>query len=184
MWQLWGKHQNRLHSHQVSTSSSTCTSICNSSSIFFLLVCWISINNITRIGASISISMLYLHPYFSFSSPFSWSTLAHYTFLHTQVSLFYAVFYTVFVSLCLFHTVLHIMFHTVFHTFFQISMNYLLWIIFLTLFNVLHLVAYFELLHNAEWTYAHTRLSAVLTLAITIDIMKPATIGFIMPGKF
>jgi MFS transporter, putative metabolite:H+ symporter len=42
--------------------------------------------------------------------------------------------------------------------------------------------AYFELLHNADWTPAHTKLSAVLTLAITIDIMKPATIGFIMPG--
>jgi MFS family permease len=58
----------------------------------------------------------------------------------------------------------------------------------LLLFNVVLTIfislssAYFELLHNADWTPAHTKLSAVLTLAITIDIMKPATIGFIMPG--
>lgn len=57
----------------------------------------------------------------------------------------------------------------------------LLFYVVLTIFISLS-SAYFELLHNADWTPAHTKLSAVLTLAITIDIMKPATIGFIMPG--
>ena len=42
--------------------------------------------------------------------------------------------------------------------------------------------AYFELLHNAEWTPAHTKICWVMLLAITIDLMKPATLGFIMPG--
>ena len=42
--------------------------------------------------------------------------------------------------------------------------------------------AYFDLLHNADWTWAHTKLCLILLLAITIDLMKPATLGFIMPG--
>jgi putative MFS transporter len=42
--------------------------------------------------------------------------------------------------------------------------------------------AYFDLLHNANWTWAHTKICLILLLAITIDLMKPATLGFIMPG--
>ena len=42
--------------------------------------------------------------------------------------------------------------------------------------------AYFDLLHNADWTWAHTKICLILLLAITIDLMKPATLGFIMPG--
>ena len=47
---------------------------------------------------------------------------------------------------------------------------------------VVFTTAYFDLLQSAHWTRTHTQMCAVLTLAITIDLMKPATIGFIMPG--
>lgn len=41
---------------------------------------------------------------------------------------------------------------------------------------------YFDLLQDAEWTPAHTKVCGIMLLAITIDLMKPATIGFLMPG--
>jgi len=42
--------------------------------------------------------------------------------------------------------------------------------------------AYFDLLQNASWTWVHTKICLVLLLAVTIDMMKPPTISFIMPG--
>ena len=42
--------------------------------------------------------------------------------------------------------------------------------------------AYLDLLHNSSWTWAHSKLVATLIFSIAIDFMKPATIGFIMPG--
>ena len=41
---------------------------------------------------------------------------------------------------------------------------------------------YFELLQEATWTPAHTKICGIMLLAITIDLMKPATIGLLMPG--
>ena len=41
---------------------------------------------------------------------------------------------------------------------------------------------YFDLLQDANWTPAHTKICGVMLLAITIDLMKPATIGLLMPG--
>ena len=48
--------------------------------------------------------------------------------------------------------------------------------------RVIFTPAYLELLHNAPWTRAHLYLMITLTFAVAIDVMKPATIGFIMPG--
>ena len=48
--------------------------------------------------------------------------------------------------------------------------------------NILFTPAYFDLLQNANWTWMHTKICLVLLLAVTIDLMKPPTISFIMPG--
>jgi len=48
--------------------------------------------------------------------------------------------------------------------------------------RVIFTPAYLDLLHNAPWTSAHFNLTLTLTFAVAIDVMKPATIGFIMPG--
>ena len=77
-----------------------------------------------------------------------------------------------------------IFFCVVFISYFVFFITHLIFFFFpIFCFYFLFFLAYFELLHNASWSAAHTKLSAVLTLAITIDIMKPATIGFIMPGE-
>ncbi len=42
--------------------------------------------------------------------------------------------------------------------------------------------AYLKVLETAPWSKPHTFLTATLIVAVAVDTMKPATIGFIMPG--
>jgi len=49
-------------------------------------------------------------------------------------------------------------------------------------FKVTFTPRYLELLHNAKWTNEHSMLVFRLCLSVAIDMMKPATIGFTMPG--
>ena len=41
---------------------------------------------------------------------------------------------------------------------------------------------YMDLLSSVPWSWAHTCVCVVIIISIVIDVMKPATIGFIMPG--